>query len=63
MAGDAVAEVDGPGESGGSSVGVVGEAGEEASDAADGDAERERNGVEVASGTAESDVALEELHG
>ncbi len=63
MAGDVVAEVDGPGESGRSAVGVVGEAGEEASDAADGDAEGERNGVEVAGGTAESDVAFREFDG
>ena len=42
MAGDAVAEVDGPRERGGGAVGVVGEAGEEAADAADDDAEAER---------------------
>jgi hypothetical protein len=63
VAGNVVAEVDGPGEGGWGAVGVVGEAGEEASDAADGDAEREGNGVEVASGGAESDVALEEFYG
>jgi hypothetical protein len=39
VARDAVAEVDGPGETRGRAAGVVGEAGEEASDAADGDAE------------------------
>ena len=39
VAGDSVAEVDGPGEGGGGAVGVVGEAGEEAADAAYGDAE------------------------
>jgi hypothetical protein len=61
VAGDVVAEVDGPGEIGGSAVGVVGEAGEETSDAADGDAEGEGDGVEVAGGGAESDVALGEF--
>ena len=48
MAGDAVAEVDGPWECGGRSVGVVGEAGEQAADTADSDADAERNGEEVA---------------
>ena len=42
----------------GSAVGVVGEAGEEASDAADGDAEGQRDGVEVSGGFAETDVAF-----
>jgi hypothetical protein len=63
MAGDAVAEVYGPREIGGSAVGVVGEAGEEASDASDGDAEGEGDGVEVAGGSAESDVAFDEFDG
>jgi len=63
VARDAVAEVDGPGERGGSAVGIVGEAGEEATDAADGDAEGEGDGVEIAGGLAESDVALDELDG
>ncbi len=63
MAGDAVAEVDGPGEIGGRAVGVVGEAGEEASDASDGDAEGERDGVEVSGGIAESDVTFGEFDG
>ena len=63
MARDAVAEVDGPGERGGGAVGVVGEAGEEAADAPDGDANSEGDGVEVASGLAESDVALHEFDG
>ena len=63
MAGDAVAKVDGPGEARGRAVGVVGEAGEEASDAADGDAEGERDGVEVSGGFAESDVAFCEFDG
>jgi hypothetical protein len=61
VAGDVVAEVDGPGEIGGRAVGVVGEAGEEASDASDGDAEGEGDGVEVSGGSAESDVAFGEL--
>jgi hypothetical protein len=63
VAGNVIAEVDGPGESGWGAVGVVGEAAEEASDAADRDAEREGNGVEVAGGSAESDVAFREFDG
>jgi len=63
VARDAVAEVDGPGEAGGRAVGVVGEAGEEASDAADGDAKGERDGVEVTGGVTESDIALDEFDG
>src|SRR5712671_3901989 len=63
MARDAVAEVDGPRKPGGSAVGVVGETGEEAADAADGDAEGERNGVEIAGGLSNADVALHEFDG
>ena len=63
MARDAVAEVDGPGEIGGSAIGVVGESGEKAADAADGDAEGEWDGVEIAGGLADADVALEEFDG
>jgi hypothetical protein len=63
VAGDGVAEIDGPGEGGGSAVGVVGEAGEEAADASDGDAESEGDGVEIAGGLAESDIALDEFDG
>ena len=63
MARDAVAEVDGPGEIGGSAIGVVGESGEETADAADGDAEGEWDGVEIAGGLADADVALEEFDG
>jgi hypothetical protein len=63
VAEDAVAEVDGPGEIRGGAVGVVGEAGEETSDASDGDAECERDGVEVAGGGAESDVTFGEFDG
>jgi hypothetical protein len=63
VARDAVAEVDGPGERGGRAVGVVGEAGEEASDAADGNTDGERDGVEVAGGLVESDVAFDQLDG
>jgi len=49
MAGNAVAEVYGqvfrdPGKRGGDAVGVVGQAGEEAADAADGDADTEWDG-------------------
>ena len=61
VAGDVVAEVDGPGEARRSAVGVVGEAGEEASDASDGDTEGEGDGVEVAGGGAEADVAFGEF--
>ena len=63
MARNVIAEVDGPRERGRGAVGVVGEAGEEASDAADGDAEGEWDGVEVAGGGAESDVAFREFDG
>jgi hypothetical protein len=63
VAGNVVAEVDRPGESGRSAVGVVGEAGEKTSDPADGDAEGEGDGVEVASGFADSDVAFREFDG
>jgi len=63
MARDAIAEVDGPGEIRGSAVGVVGEAGEEAADAADGDSECEGDGVEVSGGLTESDVAFRQLDG
>ena len=63
MARDAVAEVDGPGEICRGAVGVVGETCEETSDAAEGDAEGEGDGVEIAGGGAESDVALDEFDG
>jgi hypothetical protein len=63
MARDAVAEVDGPGEIGGSAIGVVGESGEKAADAADGDAEGEWDGVEIAGGEVDSDIALKEFNG
>jgi hypothetical protein len=63
VARDVVAEVDGPGERGRNAVGVVGEAGEEASDAADGDAESEGDGVKVPGGVAKSDVAFREFDG
>ena len=63
MAGDGIAEVDGPGKICRRAVGVVGEAGEEAADASDGDAEGEWDGVEVAGGGAESDVAFGEFDG
>lgn len=61
VAGDAVAEVDGPGEIRRRAVSVVGEAGEEASDASDGDTEGEGDGVEVPGGVAQSDVAFGEF--
>lgn len=63
MARDAVAEVDAPGQGGRGAVGVVGDAGEEASDAPGGDAESKRNGVEIAGGLAEPDVAFGEFDG
>jgi hypothetical protein len=63
MARDAIAEVDGPGEIGGNAIGVVGESGEEAADAADGDAAGEWDGVEIAGGVVDADVALEEFNG
>ena len=61
VARDAVAEVDGPREIRGSAVGVVGEAGEEAANASDGDAESERDGVQIAGGGAEPNEALHEF--
>jgi hypothetical protein len=61
MTRDTVAEVDGPWQIRRDAVGVVGEAGEEASDPADSDAEGEGDGVEVSGGVAESDVAFGEL--
>lgn len=61
MARDAIAEVDGPSEIRWRAGGVVGEAGEEASDAPDGNAQGEWDGVEIAGGGAESDVALGEF--
>jgi hypothetical protein len=59
----AVSEVDSPGQCCGRAIGVVGEAGEETADASDGDAESERNGVEISGGCAETDVALGEFDG
>lgn len=61
MTRDAVAEVNGPGKVRGRAIGVVGESGEEAPDATDGDAESERDGVEIAGRLGESDVALGEF--
>lgn len=58
VAGDAVAEVDAPGERGGCAEGVVGEAGEEAADAADGDADAERDGEKVSGAGVDSANAL-----
>jgi hypothetical protein len=63
VAGDAVAEVDGPGEGGGDAVGVVGEAGDEAAEAADGDADAEGDGEEVAGAGADAGEELDELDG
>lgn len=63
MAADAVAEVDAPGQRGGRAVGVVGQAGEEAPDAANGDAEAERDGEEVAGAGADSCDCLGDLDG
>jgi hypothetical protein len=63
VAWDAVAEVDGPGEGGGGAVGVVGEAGEEAAEAADGDADAEGDGEEVAGAGADAGEELDELDG
>ncbi len=63
MAWDAVAEVDAPWECGGCAASVVCEAGEEAADAADGDAEAEWDGEEVAGAGADVGEALDELDG
>src|SRR5580700_7427005 len=61
VAADAVAEIDGPGERGGFAVGVVGEAGEEAADAADGDADAEGQGEEIAGAAADAGEAFDEF--
>lgn len=58
MAADSVAEINAPGQRRGDAVGVVGEAREEAADAAEGDAERERRGEEVAGGARFAGSAL-----
>ncbi len=63
MARDAVAEVHTPRKIRGRAIGVVGESGEEAADASDGDAEGERDGVEISGGGAESDVVFREFDG
>ena len=63
VAGDTVAEVHGPGERGGGAVGVVGEAGGEASDAADGDADTKRNGIQIAGAGVDSEEYLCDLDG
>ena len=63
VAGDAVAEVDRPGERGGDAVGVVGEAGEEAADAADGDAEAEWDGEEIAGAGFDVEDGFDEFDG
>ncbi len=63
MAQDAITEVDSPGQICWRAIGVVGESGEEASDASDCDADGERDGVEVPGGGAESDVAFDEFDG
>ena len=63
MARDSVAEIYSPGESRRKAIRVIGEAGEEAADASDGDAERERDCVEIAGRGAKTDVALDEFDG
>src|SRR6185437_2041920 len=60
---DAVAEVDAPGQRGRFAAGVVGEAGEEAADAADGDAEAERDGEEIAGAGADVRETFDEFDG
>ncbi len=63
VAGDSVAEVDGPGERGGGAVGVVGEARGEAADAADGDADAERDGIEIAGAGVDAEEELGDFDG
>jgi len=63
MTRDAVAEVDSPRESCGNSVSIVGKACEKATDASHRDAKSEGDGVEIAGGLMEPDVALHELDG
>ncbi len=63
VAWNAVAEVDGPGEGCWFAVCVVGEAGQEAADAADGDAEAEWQGEEVSGAGANAGEGLGDLDG
>src|SRR5208282_27947 len=63
MAADAVAEVHAPGQRSGRAVGVIGEAGEETADASDGDADAQRDGVEVASALRDAELLFEPLDG
>jgi hypothetical protein len=63
VAGDAVAKIDSPGKIGGRAIGVVGKAGEKTSDAADGDAEGEGDGIEISGGLGNSDGTLDQFDG
>src|SRR5579862_6279995 len=63
MAGDAVAEIDGPGEGRRAAVGIVGEAGEEAADAAGGDTDGEWDGKEIAGAGTDAKAPLSDLDG
>jgi len=57
-----VAKVDAPGKRGGFAVGVVGETGQEAPNATNGDAKAEWNGEEIAGAGADAGKKLHELH-
>src|SRR6185312_3717723 len=63
MTWDSVAEVDAPGKRGWLAVGVVGEAGEEAANAADGDADTERNSEKVSGTRADGEEAFYDFNG
>ncbi len=62
MARDAVAEIDGPGKACGLAISVIRKAGEETSDTANGDAYRQRDGIEISGGGSESDAAFYDFH-
>src|SRR5882672_1719859 len=62
MAGNAIAEIYTPGQESRRAVGIVGESGEKASNASDGNAERERYGVQIACGLTQSNVALDKFN-
>src|SRR5260221_9385808 len=62
MSGDAVAEVDTPGKPCGRTVGVIGQAGEEAAQASDRNSERQRRHELAARGTTDTRRALKEFN-
>src|SRR5512140_3718368 len=63
MATNAVAEIDARGKRGCDAVGVIGEAGQETTDATDSDADDQRENKKVAGGAALADTGFHEFHG